>query len=111
MLKGKGMTTIKLQVESKTGGMLEEMCSKPCPDTGRGEVLFDEEVRLGNGMFASIQVIASLDPESEPAWSQVVIFDEESGCEMGFTEPSDSFYGEYELEDCTVIVERKDGDV
>ena len=104
------MYKFELQVESKIGDQLENMCSSTCRDTGRGEVLFDEEVKLRNGRVAAVQVIASLEPEDEPAWSQVVVFDEESGCEMGCTEPSDSFYGEYVLEDCTLLVTRRESE-
>jgi len=102
------MLSFEMLVDSKIGDRLEDMCDSPCQDTGRGEVLFDKDLAIGNGRFASVQVIASLDPDVEPAWSQVVVFDEQTGAELDFSEPSDSFYGEYVFDDCTIVISRKE---
>jgi hypothetical protein len=51
----------------------------------------------------------------EPCWTQCVLFDS-NGCEVSFTEPNDSFLGEYVLYDdeCgsqyTVLVKNKGGE-
>lgn len=90
-------------VERNLGNMLESWCMEPPTDCGKGEVLFDQEVVFGDGNRMAIQAIASLEPSNEPIWTQGVLF-AANGEEIGFTEPSDSFWGEYQVDDYVVDV-------
>ena len=74
--------------------VLEQACSYPISDVGRGETIFDEEVIFQDGNRMAIQVVTSLEPEKEPAWTQGVLF-APNGTELGFTECGDSFIDEY----------------
>ena len=85
----------ELTVESSIGDQLEKWCEEPPVDVGRGETIFDEVIQFKDGHTMSIQAIASLEPDSEPIWTQGVLFFE--GVEVGFTEAGDSFYGEYQV--------------
>ena len=92
-------------------GELERFCQKPPNDCGRGEVIYDEEVRFENGNRMAIQVIASEQPSREPCWTQGVLFDHK-GHELGCTSVGDSFLGEYCVFDAhdkyVVIVQEQD---
>ena len=95
-----------LFVDAQLGDQLEQWCDEPPTDVGRGEVLFDEEVVFDDGTRMAIQAICSEDPTSEPIWTQGVLFSED-GLELGCTDCGESFYGEFEIDKYTVIVEPK----
>lgn len=92
-----------LQVRSTVANKLELLCRKPDSDCGKGEVLFDREVKFPNGFRMAIQVIASESPATESAWTQGVLFDQK-GNEIGCTDVGESFLGEYTVEDYTTEV-------
>jgi hypothetical protein len=83
-----------LQVEKAIADQLEEACVNTLSDCARDEPLFDEEVVFENGNRMAIQVIASTEPDKEPAWTQGVVFDK-VGNELGCTDVGESFLGEY----------------
>lgn len=87
-----------LKVEADKAEQLEKFCQTPPGDCGRGEVLFDEEVKFPNGHRVAIQVIASETPDTESCWTQGVLFSP-TGSEEGCTEVGESFLGEYYLSD------------
>ena len=102
-----------LEVEPALADELERFCQEPPGDCGRGETLFDREVRFPNGNRMAIQVIASETPDEESCWTQGVVFDP-FGNELGCTDVGESFLGEYHvstLEDGTYVVDvRKKGE-
>ena len=75
---------------------LEELCRGPATDCGSDETVFDREVKFDDGCRMAIQVVAPSDP-AESCWTQGVLFDAD-GTELGFTEPGDTFAGEYVVE-------------
>jgi len=85
-----------LVVGKDTADTLELFCQEPPGDCGRGEVVFDEEVKFQNGNRMAIQVIASEEPDDEECWTQGVVFDE-LGNELGCTDVGESFLGEYHV--------------
>ena len=87
-----------LRVQKDTAELMEKWCREPPMDCGRGETVFDEEVKFANGNRMAIQVIASENPNEESCWTQGVVFDKE-GNELGFTEVGDSFVGRYQVWD------------
>ena len=95
--------TKMLIVDPSIGDKLEAWCDEPPTDAGKGEVLFDEEVQFKDGYRMAVQAISSLDPSSEPIWTQGVLFTPE-GFESGNTDVGDSFWGEYQVGDYTCLV-------
>ena len=74
--------------------LLEKYCRFPAADCKAGETLFDKELVFSDGNRMAIQVITSLSPIEETAWTQGVLFDP-MGNELGCTDVSDSFAGDY----------------
>jgi hypothetical protein len=93
-MKSAIMTMIVSYDEPDSGKDFERWMDEPPTEAGRGEVLFDREAVFPNGKRMSIQVIASENPDTEPCWTQGVLFDEK-GNELGRTDVGDTFYGEY----------------
>ncbi len=87
-----------LRVQKETAELMEKWCQEPPMDCGRGEPVFDEEVRFANGNRMAIQVIASENPNEESCWTQGVVFDKK-GNELGCTDVGESFLGEYQVWD------------
>jgi len=85
-----------LVVGKDTADKLEQFCQEPPGDCGRGEVVFDEEVKFQNGNRMAIQVIASEEPNDEECWTQGVVYDE-LGNELGCTDVGESFLGKYHV--------------
>ena len=85
-----------LVVGKDTADKLERFCQEPPGDCGRGEVVFDEEVKFQNGNRMAIQLIASEEPNDETCWTQGVVFDE-LGNELGCTDVGESFLGKYHV--------------
>jgi len=96
-----------LKVDSHLCKELERFCQKPPMDCGRGEILFDADVRFSDGNFMAIQVIASERPNEESCWTQGVLFSPE-GHEMGCTDVGEAFLGKYQVNNYTVNVEIRD---
>jgi hypothetical protein len=95
-----------LKVGEYLGTELERFCVEPPMDCGRGEVLFDEDVRFSDGHYMAIQVIASETPDEEECWTQGVLFNPD-GYELGCTDVGESFLGEYQVDNYVVNVEIK----
>jgi len=97
-----------IKVPKHRGEQLENFTQKPPCDCGRGETLFDEEFVFDDGNRMAVQVVASVEPENEPCWTQGVLFDA-AGNELGTTDVGESFLGEYTVShdgnDYTVVVE------
>ena len=79
--------------------LLEQMVTKlqTCdPELPSDEAIFDQGLVIspGAGFSMMVQVITPNDPESEPCWSQAVLFDQD-GRELACTEPSESLKGEW----------------
>jgi hypothetical protein len=85
-----------LVVKKQLADKLEKFCQEPPSDCGRGEVVYDEEVKFLNGYRMAIQVVASENPDEEECWTQGVVFDS-FGNELGCTDVGESFLGEYHV--------------
>jgi hypothetical protein len=83
-----------LYVDPARADELQLVCSHVTDGLSKGEVVFDEEAVFLNGARMAIQVIAPNEPESEPCWTQGVLFDK-TGNELGCTEVGSCFLGEY----------------
>ena len=88
-----------LWVEREIAEEIEELCTKPDihGNSGRGEVLFDEEIEFENGNRIGIQVIADTEPTKFPAWTQAVMWDKD-GKELTYSDVGESFLMTYQLE-------------
>lgn len=94
----------RMFVGHELGNKLEQWCDTPPSDVGRGEVIFDEEIKYSDGHRMVIQAVASLDPSSEPIWTQAILYTPE-GNECGFTEAGEEFWGEYQVGDYVCLVQ------
>lgn len=83
-----------LPVDKSEARRLEQYCDQPPGRFADRVIMFDEEVVFDNGMRMAVQVVASSAPDLEPCWTQGVLFDKD-GCQMGCTDVSESFLGEY----------------
>ena len=72
-----------------------------------GSVIFDDEVHFLDKHFMVIQVVASKEPDKEPAWTQGILFNAQ-GRECGITPQTEEFLGTYQVGNYCVTVEIKD---
>lgn len=91
----------------------EDWCVLGPSEGKEGKVEAEFGASFENGYSVAIQVVSGR--LGEPCWTQGVLFDSH-GCEIGCTEVSDTFLGEYVLydDDCgsqyTVLVKNKGGE-
>jgi len=93
-----------LVVKKQLADKLEKFCQEPPSGCGRGEVVYDEEVKFSDGYRMAIQVVASERPDEEECWTQGVVFDS-FGSEIGCTDVGESFLGKYHVLDNIMNVE------
>lgn len=87
----------ELIVDPKVLANMQKCLDEPTPDSGKGEVIFDREVTFENGIRMAVQVVCSLSPLTESAWSQGVLYDPD-GNECGCTDCGESLEGEFYCE-------------
>ena len=100
-----------MTVDDSTAKEIDRLCHEPEkePLTHKGgSVIFDKEVHFLDKHFMVIQVIASNNPNEEPAWTQGILFNEQ-GREAGMTEPGEELLDEYKVGNYCVKVEKEDG--
>lgn len=82
-----------LKVSKQLAARLEAMCENPMEERTKELTAYDEEVVFDDGTRMAIQVCYS-DTEGESCWCQGVLFASD-GSELGCTDVSDTFLGEY----------------
>lgn len=84
--------TTEIKVPSNQVSFLQRAMNVPNSDFRRDEIVWEGESRFSDGTQAVFQVCASNDPEEEPCWSQIVLFDEH-GAEIACSDVSETVLG------------------
>lgn len=81
-----------IKVPSDQLQFLQSVVDAPNADLCRDDVIYENSVRFYDNSWALFQVIATNDPEQDPCWTQVVLFDER-GNEMACSDVGESILG------------------
>lgn len=65
---------IELPVNKSKCLFIENLMNNPNQEIPSNEVIFDESVEFNNGNLMTIQVHSSLTPETDPCWTQIILF-------------------------------------
>ena len=86
----------EIKVPSNEVAFLQQAMNIPNSDFRRDEIVWEGESRFSDGTQAIFQVCASNNPEEEPCWSQIVLFDE-NGAEIACSDVSENVLGPCEF--------------
>ena len=93
----RGTTLIAtLQVDPAVLADMNSLCCENPRDIGKGEVLFDREVRFNDGLRCAVRVCAS-SPATSPCWTEAFLLSPE-GQELDLSEVSDRLDGLWEFD-------------
>ena len=75
---------------------LQSLVDAPNADLGRDDVVYENTAKFSDNTWALFQVISTNDPDQDPCWTQVVLFDER-GNEMACSDVGESILGTSEF--------------